>query len=182
MSWSSGLSDSGPPVCSCQANLALILLSTYLRDERMSQPCPTPGSNVEPVAWQRKTVTTALTGFLHLKFLILNIFGFVSIKIFKFLRSFSYWNGLRKKNMRTSHDDLKFNKIFHHLSVLKCRMWVLTQEKKNVFSGFIKIFLNIHRIFTWSREPIFDSWSRKFLVLLVLKYPNFQEVSLVGMI
>ena len=49
---------------SLQANLVLIL-STRSRDERLSQPCLPPGSNPEPVAWQRKVLITAPPGFTY---------------------------------------------------------------------------------------------------------------------
>ena len=53
------------PVFSSQVNLVLIL-STYLWDERLSQLCPAPGSNLEPVAWQLKALTTAPLGFVYI--------------------------------------------------------------------------------------------------------------------
>ena len=51
MPWSSGQPDAGPPVFSSQANLILIL-SIHLRDDKLSQPCPVPGSNLGPLTAQ----------------------------------------------------------------------------------------------------------------------------------
>ena len=53
-----------PSVFSSQVKLVLIL-STFLRDEMLSQPRPPPGSNPGSVAWQRKALTTAPLDFLE---------------------------------------------------------------------------------------------------------------------
>ena len=72
MPWSSSQPDAGPPVFNSQANLVRIL-STHLRDERLSHPCPAPGSNPRPVAWQHKTQTTAAPGFIFIAYFFENI-------------------------------------------------------------------------------------------------------------
>ena len=61
MSRSSGQPEASPPVFGSQANLGIFSF-THLKDERLSQPCPAPGSNPGPVTWQRNALTIAPPG------------------------------------------------------------------------------------------------------------------------
>ena len=64
----SGQLDAGFQLFNYQANLVLIL-STHLRDERLSQSCSAPVSNQGSVLWQHEARATGL--FLKKKKLLI---------------------------------------------------------------------------------------------------------------
>ena len=57
---------------SSQVNLVLIL-STNIRDEKLSQPSPAPGLKMGPLMWQCKALTAVPPGFF-LKIICIYIF------------------------------------------------------------------------------------------------------------